>query len=98
MNQETSNVPSGAAVVCSEWLGRWINVKDKMPEYNQRVIAWLGMGTGYGSFVIAWRKKSKASNQGWVVNSNGLLQRHGDTATGNQGITWWMPLPFPPNR
>lgn len=66
---------------------KWIRVKDKLPEKDAKV---LGYDTEYDNYYICTYDGKDTDDEGnpWLESIDG-----GD----DYRITYWMPLPHPPN-
>lgn len=94
MNQETLNVPSGAAVACSAWLGGWISVKDKLPPLEMNVLVCEKGEVTTIAYREVKRYGSQAGQELWHVRDNcGGYECESDDCNPD----YWMPLPNPPN-
>lgn len=65
--------------------GRWISVKDRLPDTNRSVLGWYKDNpfSGYAVEVVSWNGK------GWVF----VYARRYVT-----NVTHWMPFPQPPKE
>jgi len=61
----------------------WIEVKDRLPEEDQRVIYWFEhTGVHYGKFTMTEHGACFYGPGGWLTDD----------------VTHWMPLPDPPKK
>ena len=92
MNQETSNVPSGAAVACSAWLDG-NPLKDGTPIVAIGRVIWRDeYSTSVDSFValIRW-EKDQSGYECWHFDRDGMTVAR--TLDDEVMVDWWLPLP-----
>lgn len=69
-------------------MSEWISVKDRLPEMDIPVLAFIGTYyQGKGGFDIAIRW-SERNGEWWTIKAWDL----------RDDVTYWMPLPDPPER
>ena len=67
-------------------MSEWISVKDRLPEHDEKVIAYYGFGDCNLRFVSTLDYYAHDPNPHWQHESTGLI------------VTHWMPLPEPPKE
>jgi hypothetical protein len=71
----------------------WINVKDKLPRYNQDVIVFISTWRLYWcdlkNIAVGCRLSTNSNGEQWYIKGYN---------EGKSKVTHWMPLPEPPKE
>lgn len=68
----------------------WISVKDRLPEYDEKVIAYCKKTNKY---FVGFARKSYSGDTYWC-----LVGAAGATYCVKSKVTHWMPMPEPPKE